>query len=115
MDQRMEKLLQGVKDTACYAAGNAAEAAAATGQAVSAAGESIADYRDLRRLEREIQSLRQEVKLQLQAVGGMLYATHCGKPSDSDELLAKLRVIDGLEERVRALSAQAEALRRKGK
>ena len=53
MDQRMEKLLQGVKDTACYAAGKAAEAAAATGQAVSAAGESIADYRDLRRLERE--------------------------------------------------------------
>ena len=37
MDQRMEKLLQGVKDTACYAAGKAAEAAAATGQAVSAA------------------------------------------------------------------------------
>ena len=45
----------------------------------------------------------------------MLYATHCGKPSDSDELLAKLQVIDGLEERAQALSAQAEALRRKGK
>ena len=115
MDQRMEKLLQGVKDTACYAAGKAAEAAAATGQAVSAAGESIADYRDLRRLEREIQTLRQEVKLQLQAVGGMLYATPRGKPRDSDELRAKLQVIDGLEERAQALSAQAEALRRKGK
>ena len=85
------------------------------GQTVSAAGEKVSDYRDLRRLERELQTLRQEVKLQLQAVGGMLYATHCGKPSDSDELLAKLRVIDGLEERVRTLSAQAEALRRKGK
>ena len=71
--------------------------------------------RDLHRLEREYQSLRQEVKLQLQAVGGMLYATHRGKPSDSDELLAKLQVIDGLEERAQALSAQAEALRRKGK
>ena len=45
----------------------------------------------------------------------MLYATHRGKPSDSDELLAKLQVIDGLEERAQALSAQAEALRRKGK
>ena len=55
MDQRMEKLLRAAKGTAYYAAGKAAEAAAATGQAVSAAGESIADYRDLRRLEREIQ------------------------------------------------------------
>lgn len=115
MDQRMEKLLRGVKDTAYYAAGKAAEAAAATGQAVSAAGEKVSDYRDLHRLEREIQSLRQEVKLQLQAVGGMLYATHRGKPSNSDQLLAKLQGIDGLEERVQALSAQAEALRRKGK
>ena len=93
----------------------AGEAGAATGQAGSAAGEKVSDYRDLHRLEREIQSLRQEVKLQLQAVGGMLYATHRGKPSDSDELLAKLQVIDGLEERAQALSAQAEALRRKGK
>ena len=115
MDQRMEKLLRAAKDTACYAAGKAAEAAAATGQAVSAAGEKVSDYRDLHRLEREIQSLRQEIKLQLQAVGGMLYATPRGKPSDSDELLAKLRVIDGLEERLRTLSAQAETLRRRGK
>ena len=75
MDQRMEKLLRAAKDTACYAAGKAAEAAAATGQAVSAAGEKVSDYRDLHRLEREIQSLRQEVKLQLQAVGGMISAT----------------------------------------
>ena len=95
MDQRMEKLLRSVKDTAYYAAGKAAEAAAATGQAVSAAGEKVSDYRDLHRLEREIQSLRQEVKLQLQAVGGMLYATHRGKPSASDELLATLPVIAG--------------------
>ena len=44
MDERMEKLLRSVKDTAYYAAGKAAEAAAATGQAVSAAGEALADY-----------------------------------------------------------------------
>ena len=49
MDERMEKLLRSVKDTAYYAAGKAAEAAAATGQAVSAAGEALADCRDLLR------------------------------------------------------------------
>ena len=45
----------------------------------------------------------------------MLYATHCGKPSDSEVLLEKLRVIDGLEEQIRALSTRAEELRRRGK
>ena len=115
MDERMEKLLRSVTDTAYYAAGKAAEAAAATGQAVSAAGEALADCRDLLRTERELQGLRQEVKLQLQAVGAMLYATHCGKPSDSEVLLEKLRVIDGLEEQIRALSTRAEELRRRGK
>ena len=115
MDERMEKLLRSVKDTAYYAAGKAAEAAAATGQAVSAAGEALADCRDLLRTERELHGLRQEVKLQLQAVGAMLYATHCGKPSDSEVLLEKLRVIDGLEEQIRALSTRAEELRRRGK
>ena len=115
MDERMARLLRAAQDGARIAADKAAQAAAAAGQAVSAAGESIADYRDLHRLEREIEGLRQEIKLQLQAVGGMLYATHCGHPSDSEELLEKLRVIDGLEARATDLSTRAERLRRREK
>ena len=115
MDQRVEKLLRAAQDTAQLAAGRAAEAAGRAGQAVGAAGQAVSRQRELLGVERETRRLRQEVKLQLQALGAMLYATHCGQPSDSEELLAKLRVVDGLEERIRALSAQAETLRRKGK
>ncbi len=115
MDERMEALRRAAGNGARFAAEKAALAASAAGQAASAAGESLALHRELRRLERELQGLRQEVRLQLQAVGGMIYATHCGKPSDSEELLAKLRVIDGLEERIERLQAQTDALRRSRK
>lgn len=51
----------------------------------------------------EITDLRAEVNLCLRELGELLYATHTGTPTDSDELLKKMEEIDSLKERLRVL------------
>ena len=46
-----------------------------------------------------------EMDGKLMEAGEMVYATHTGSPTESEELLAKLREIDGLKERLAELNA----------
>ena len=50
------------------------------------------------RLEREIRDLREEIDLQMQMVGEIMYAAHRGSPSDSEEIQRILEYVDGLYE-----------------
>jgi len=59
-------------------------------------------------LSRSIKELEEELRLQLQAVGEMVYATHSGKPSDSEDMQEILEYIDGLHEQ---LAGHGRALR----
>lgn len=85
MDQRFEDW----KDTAC----NAAYTVGMGAQKLTAAAK--------KRLE--IADLRAEINLCLRELGELMYATHTGIPTDSDELLKKMEEIDSIKERLRTL------------
>ena len=90
-----------VREAAADAAGLALAAAQALEEkAVEAAGRA--------RLRAEVKELEEELRLQLQAVGEMVYATHSGKPSDSEDMQEILEYIDGLHEQ---LAGHGRALR----
>ena len=50
------------------------------------------------KLRRRIRDLEEEIDLQLAEVGALVYATHTGTPSDSQEMQEILTYIDGLFE-----------------
>jgi hypothetical protein len=54
------------------------------------------------RLEREIRDLQEEIDLQMQMVGEIMYAAHRGSPSDSGEVQRILEFVDGLYEEMEA-------------
>ena len=92
---------QRAREAAVDAAGLALAAAQAVGQkAGEAAGRA--------RLRSEVKALEGEIRLQLQAVGELVYATHTGKPSDSEDMQEILEYIDGLYEQ---LEGRERALR----
>ena len=63
------------------------------------------------RLDREIRDLREEVNLQMRAVGEMIYASHRGNPSDSGQVQSILEYVDGLYEELDAHRRERETLR----
>ena len=86
-----KKLLRRTKSTASDVAETARSGAAAVGQKA----EDALVYAKLRRAVRD---LEEEIALQMQAVGEMVYATHKGNPSDSDALQAILERVDALNQ-----------------
>ena len=60
---------------------------------------------DAARRQMELADLRAEVNTCLRELGELLYATHTGTPTDSDDLLAKLQEIDGLNARLAEVNA----------
>ena len=86
--------------------------------AVDAAGLAVAAARTVEekaeeaagraRLRTEIKDLEEEIRLQMQAVGELVYATHTGTPSDSEDIEEILENTDGLYQQ---LAGRRRALR----
>lgn len=89
MREKLQEVLDTVQRTAVFAADSAAEAMRdVTGKA--------AQMVTAARQERQAATLRQEIDGLLQEVGAMIYATHTGTPTESEELLEKLQEIDAV-------------------
>lgn len=78
------------------------DAAEVARTAAEAAGRKARSVLSRIRLEREIRDLQEEIDLQMQAVGEILYAAHKGSPSDSDCVQKILEYVDGLYEELEA-------------
>ena len=63
------------------------------------------------RLEREIRDLQEEIDLQMQMVGEIMYAAHRGSPSDSGRIQEILEYVDGLNEELAAHRREQETLK----
>ena len=70
------------------------------------AGDAIA----CARLHRAINDLEDEIDLQLCDIGRLVYATHIGNPSDSEEIQQILTYVDGLYEEIAAHEEELERL-----
>ena len=82
--------------------------AARTGVAAMSvkAGDTIAAAK----LHRVINDLEEEIDLQLCDIGRLIYATHIGNPSDSDEIQKILTYVDGLYEEIAAHEEELDLL-----
>lgn len=62
------------------------------------------------KLHRAINELEDEIDLQLCDIGRLIYATHIGNPSDSDEIQKILEYVDGLYEEIAAHEQELDLL-----
>ena len=93
-------------------AGEAAlDATSALREGASAVGRRGEELLSRLRLEREIRDLREEINLQMRAVGEMMYASHRGNPAGSGEIQTILEYVDGLHEELEAHRRELETLR----
>lgn len=99
MDERLQNILDNVQKTAVTAANSASDAAYSVGQ-------RACQMLSVGKMNIRLMDLKTEVTAQLREVGELVYATHTGAPTDSDILLAKLQVIDGLKAQISALSEE---------
>lgn len=97
MNDKLYDLLDLVRRSAIQVSGTAADAAYGVGklaeEALSAA-----------RLRVRLATLEGQVEDRMVEVGEMMYATHTGKPTESDVLLEKLQEIDGLRAEIASIS-----------
>ena len=100
MDEKMQEILERIRETADIVGTAAADAACDIG--AKAMGLLTAGRRNVRLAE-----LEASVRTELRRVGEMIYATHTGSPTDSDVLLAKLQEIDVLCHEIDALKREA--------
>ena len=89
------------------AAFGAAEAARAGAER---AGQSAENAVTRVKLSRAIRDLQEEIQLQMQTVGELIYATHRGTPSDSDDVQEVLEYVDGLYEELAGHQRQLKLL-----
>lgn len=99
MNEKLYELLETVQRTAVQVGGMASDAAYGVGKKAE-------ELLSVAKLRMKIATLESQVKDALAEVGGMLYATHTGVPTDSEILLAKLEEIDGLKAQIAELSGQ---------
>lgn len=72
--------------------------------------EKVSGVKDAVQLRRAIADLQEEIDLQMQAVGKMVYATHRGTPSDSQVMAQILEYVDSLYEDQETYRRQLKAL-----
>ena len=72
--------------------------------------EKVSGVKDAVQLRRAIADLQEEIDLQMQAVGEMVYATHRGTPSDSQVMAQILEYVDSLYEDQETYRRQLKAL-----
>lgn len=99
-----KRLLHRTKETA----GSVAEAAQTGANLVSQRAEETLAYAKLRRTVKDLQS---EIDLQMKAIGELIYATHCGTPSDSDDVQEILEYVDSLYEEMEGHQRQMKAMK----
>ena len=99
--------LQALTSAVKSAAGSAAKLART---APARAAEKAAGLKDAVQLRRAIADLQEEIDLQMQAVGEMVYATHRGTPSDSTVMAQILEYVDILYEDQQTYRRQHRAL-----
>jgi len=107
MDERLQALLNNVQKTASSAGDAAADAAASVSRKAT-------QLLSVGKINMQLTELRANVAGQLREIGEMVYATHTGNPTDSDVLLEKLQVIDGLNAQIDALTAELRKARGEG-
>ena len=78
---------------------------------MTALGVKASDTLAYARLRHEVDELQDEIMLQMCALGELVYATHCGNPSDSDDLQKILEYIDDLHSEIDAHEEQMKLLR----
>ena len=86
---------------------NAAELAKASAEKM---GEKAEELRAQARLEKEIHDLQEEIGLQMQTVGEVVYAAHKDDSSDSGCIQQILEYVDGLYEQLEAHQQELDAV-----
>ena len=97
MNEKLQNLLELVRRTAWQAGDLAADA-------VYGAGQMADDLLSSAKLRVRAATVEGEINGKLAEVGEMVYATHTGTPTESEELLAKLQEIDGLKAQLAELN-----------
>lgn len=69
-----------------------------------------ADTLERAKLRRAIADLEDEIALQMCTIGELVYATHCGNPSDSEEMQRILEYVDDLEDEIEGHEQQLKLL-----
>ena len=98
------KLAQGAREIAL-------DAPAVFREGASAAGRRAEGLLSRVRLAREVRDLREEIDLQMRAVGEIMYAAHKGRPAESGRVQEILEYVDGLYEELDAHRRELETLR----
>lgn len=99
MNEKLRALMDQVQTTAVKLGDTASDAAYGVGKKAEVLlGTAKANIK--------LAELKHAASREKQAVGEMIYATHTGTPTDSDELLAKLQEIDGLYAKIAELEEQ---------
>ena len=99
MNEKVYELLETVRRTAITVSDVAVDAAYAAGKK---GGELVETAKKHIRLQQR----KADVEAALCELGAMLYATHTGNPTESDELLAKMEEIDALRAEIDAMEEE---------
>ena len=99
MNEKVYELLETVRRTAVTVSDMAVDAAYAAGKK---GGELV----DTAKKHIRLQQRKADVEAALCELGAMLYATHTGNPTESDELLAKMEEIDALRAEIAAMEEE---------
>ena len=102
--KKWKKLVRRSRDAAL----DVSELARAGAEAV---GRRAEDAVSRTRLERAVRDLREEIDTQMQAVGELIYATHRGSPSNSDDVQEILEFVDSLYEEMEGHQQELKRLR----
>ena len=96
MNEKLQELLDSVQRTAYQVSDVASDAAYGV---TKKAGELLS----VAKLNIQVVDLKAQVNTALREVGEMIYGTHTGTPTESQELLEKLEEIDHLNEELEVL------------
>lgn len=99
MNEKVYELLETVRRTAITVSDVAVDAA-------YAAGKKGGELLDTAKKRIRIQQRKADVEAALCELGAMLYATHTGTPTESEELLAKMEEIDALRAEIAAMEEE---------
>ena len=105
MNERLEELLDSVQRTSSEVGDVAADA-------VYGVGKKAGALLSVAKLNIKIIELEGQINTALRKVGEMIYATHTGTPTDSEELLEKLQEIDSCHEKIAAYRQEADQLQK---
>lgn len=102
--KKIKHLLNRAAQAAETARDAASEAAEMAGLRAEAAASRL-------RLERAAADVEEEIRLQMGEIGRLIYATHTGTPSDSDDVQALLEYVDSLYEQLEGHRRELRLLR----